>query len=80
MENKMGVVNTVGFDIFPKQGVDLGKRVRVCFDYDTSRVIEGVMVRCDQEEPFVQIIKLDNGNYVLTEECQYQVSYMQPGE
>lgn len=47
----MGVVETIDFDNFPKQKDDnykypsIGKRVRVCYKYDTSRCHEGVIVK-----------------------------------
>ena len=67
----MGVVNTITYDRFPKQGSFLGKRVEVCFHYDTEHTFMGTIVRDDREEPYVTIIKLDNGLFVLTDECQY---------
>lgn len=67
----MGVVATVGFDKFPKQGPWLGKRTRVCFDYDTSREVMGTIVRDDNEEPWKTIISLDDGRVVLATECMY---------
>lgn len=72
----MGCVETIGFDRFPKQSVDLGKRVRVCFHYDTApyRVLWGFIVRADIEEPYRTIIQLDNGRVVLASECQYHIT------
>lgn len=67
----MGVVANVGYDTFPKQGDWLGKRVKVCFRYDTKHTIGGTIVRDDRQEPFVGIIKLDDGRYVLSTECQH---------
>ena len=67
----MGVVSTIDAESFPKQGSMIGKRARVCFKYDTSKVIEGVVVRDDIEEPWRTIIALDDGRYVLGTECQY---------
>lgn len=69
----MGCSKKVGIDIFPKQGPFLHCRVRVCFNYDTSSVIEGEMVRQDMEEPYLSIIKLDDGRYIMTTECQFQL-------
>ena len=60
---------------YPKQGIYLLKRVRVCFDYDTSNTILGRVVRDDEEEPGLMIIQLDDGRYVLSTECQYQIDY-----
>lgn len=68
----MGCSESVGIDKYPKQGRFLHYRVRVCFHYDTSRVIEGTMVRNDMEEPYLSIIKLDDGRYIMSTECQFQ--------
>ncbi|ENZ77970.1 MULTISPECIES: hypothetical protein [Ralstonia] len=57
---------------FPKQGGHAGKRVEVCFQQDTTRVIEGVVLREDVEEPFRTIIHLDDGRVVLDTECQFR--------
>lgn len=72
----MGVVKNIRFDQFPKQcrasdfgGV--GTDVLVLFNYDTEHKIPGVIVRDDAEEPYVTIIKLLDGRYVLATECQY---------
>ena len=67
----MGVVDGVGYDIFPKQGSYKGKRVRVCFNYDTRKTVGGHCVRDDDEKPGVMIFALDDGRYVLSSECQY---------
>lgn len=75
----MGVVNTINYDHFPKQADEnykypkLGKRVKVCYKYDTTRTHMGTIVRNDIEEPGETIIKLDNGRYVRAEECQYSI-------
>jgi hypothetical protein len=63
--------DSITFDRFPKQGAYVGRRVRVCFDYDTSKQVTGTVVREDVEEPGEMIIKLDNGRYVRSVECQY---------
>lgn len=63
----------VGFNRFPKQGSFWGRRVVVCFDFDTSRTILGTVVREDIEAPGRMIIKLDDGRYVLSTECQYSL-------
>lgn len=67
----MGIHENINFDSFPKQGKLVGKRVRVCFNYDTSRIIRGTIVRDDLEEPGELIIKLDDGRYVRAVECMY---------
>lgn len=68
----MGCTKEIDAEHFPKQGRYLGKRVRVCFNYDTSRTLLGLVVRDDAEEPGRMIIKLDDGRHVLSTECQYQ--------
>lgn len=75
----MGIVPGVGFDQFPKQDTDttfggVGARVRVCFNYDSSREIGGEVVRADEEAPGRKIIKLDDGRHVLTSECMWSPS------
>lgn len=67
----MGNVRTITSRTFPKQGSCLGKRVEVFFHYDTSTVLNGECVRDDIEEPFRAIFKLDDGRFVLADECQY---------
>lgn len=68
----MGVSKNIGINTFPIQGLLAGLRVNVCFNYDTENSIQGTLVRDDAEDPFVQIIRLDDGRFVLTTECQYQ--------
>jgi hypothetical protein len=67
----MGIEPAVGADTFPKQGDWVGRTVRVCFNYDSSTEIDGVIVRQDIEEPGRMIIALSNGRYVLSTECMY---------
>lgn len=68
----MGAHDNISFDKFPKQGSYLLREVEVCFNYDTSKTISGVVVREDAEAPGLMIIKLDNGRHVLSTECQYR--------
>ena len=58
---------------FPKQGFFLHKKVRVCFNYDTSKIVKGLVVRDDAEEPGHMIIALDDGRHVLATECMYSL-------
>lgn len=75
----MGVVRTIDYDHFPKQEDEnytyprLGKRVEVCYKYDTTKKHMGTIVRDDIEYPGETIIKLDNGRYLRGVECQYRV-------
>ena len=68
----MGIEKNVGFDVFPKQGNLLSKAVEVCFDYYTARNLRGKIVRDDIEEPYLTIIELENGKYIMGTECQYR--------
>jgi len=68
-----GNEKSISFERFPKQGSFLLREVLVCFDYDTSRTLKGLVVREDAEEPGRMIIKLENGRYVLSTECQYRL-------
>lgn len=69
----MGSHQNIDYDKFPKQGHHLGRRVKVCFNYDTSKLISGTIVRDDMEEPYRLVIKLDDGRYVLSIECMYSL-------
>jgi hypothetical protein len=68
----MGTSPHIDTDKFPAQASRVGRKVNVCFHYDTSRPICGVVVRDDISEPFVGIIRLDDGRHVLMTECQFQ--------
>ena len=68
----MGVHPNIGFKKFPKQGPSVGQPVSVCFNYDTASRIGGKIVRNDYEAPFIGIIALDDGRFILMTECQYQ--------
>jgi hypothetical protein len=69
----MGVKANISATEFPKQGALAGKRVAVCFHHDTTRTIEGVVLRDDMEEPLHRVIHLDDGRVVLDTECQFQL-------
>lgn len=69
----MGVQPGITHNTFPKQGSWLGRRCKVCFDYDTSNTVLGTIRREDVEEPGCMIIELDDGRLVLSTECQYQL-------
>ena len=72
-EVTMGVEANISYKKYPKQGSHLGKRVSVCFNYDTNRLIDGTVVRDDMEAPWRTIISLDDRRVVLASECQYSV-------
>lgn len=67
----MGVHSNIDMNKFPKQGSYLGKHVEVGFHYNVEQTIKGVVVRDDDEDPFLTIIRLDDGRYILATECQY---------
>lgn len=69
----MGTHPNIDLDKFPKQGRLFGKKVQVCFHYNSSDTVNGKVVRDDAEDPFVTIIKLSDGRFVLDSECQYHV-------
>ena len=68
----MGVSANVGFHDYPRQGSWLNRRMVVCFDYDTANTIGATCVREDDEEPGIMILRLDDGRYVLSTECQFR--------
>lgn len=69
----MVVVSNIDYQQFPRQGLYLGWRVKVCFKYDLENRVMGTIVRDDIEEPFRTIIRLDDGRFVLSTECQYSL-------
>lgn len=70
----MGCHTNITKDLFPKQGSFLDKVVEVCFHYNTKDTIFGRVVRDDTEEPGRMIIRLYDGRYVLSTECQYSLA------
>jgi hypothetical protein len=72
----MGVHENININNFPKQSSWLGKKVEVCFNYDTSKQLKGTIVRDDIEEPGETIIEVEYElpyckRYINTKECQY---------
>jgi hypothetical protein len=57
----------------PASGRYLGARVKVCFNYDTSALYGGVVVRDDTTEPGLMIIRLDSGEHLTSLECQWSL-------
>jgi len=66
----MGSVKNITATTFPNQGDLLGCRARVLFHYGGPQLL-GIIVRDDLDAPYVGIIHLDDGRYVLMTECQY---------
>ena len=67
----MGTHPNITADQFPKQGSWLKRRAKVCFHYDTTKVVMGTIIRDDAELPGHCIILLDDGRAVLTSECMW---------
>ena len=71
----MGFHKNIDFEKFPKQGDQLNKEVKVTFHYNTEKNLKGTIVRDDIEDPFLLLIKLEDGRYVRATECQYQPNF-----
>ena len=69
----MGCVETIDAYRFPKQSEYVNRRCSVCFKYDTTRWLKGVIIRDDREEPFETLIRLDDGRVIRGTECQYSI-------
>ncbi|MEN2468014.1 hypothetical protein [Ornithinibacillus sp. JPR2-1] len=69
----MGVHQNISGSNYPRQGDFLNKRTKVCFNYDTKNYIGGTVIRDDREDPFLTLIKLDDGRYISSTECQYSI-------
>jgi len=66
----MGLQRSINVDMFfPKQSAELHKRVWVAFHFNYK--VEGEVVRDDVQDPFLTIIKLKDGRFVLGSECSY---------
>jgi hypothetical protein len=57
---------------FPQQE-HIGVEVAVTFHYDTKNPMRGHIVRSDVNSPFITIIKLVDGRYILSDECHYSI-------
>lgn len=67
------VHRNIDIDRYPKQGVHLGKKVRLCFNYNTQYTVIAECVRSDLESPYVAIFKTDDGRYILSTECKHEL-------
>lgn len=74
----MGIENKIDINNFPKQYSvkesstgGIGRKVEVCFNYQSDKIIEGVIIRDDCEVPYRKIIRLNDGRVILATECQY---------
>jgi hypothetical protein len=69
----MGLHKNVSLtSVWPEQGSHLNKLVTVgTFNDSDDTRMDGLIVRDDIEEPFLTIIRLDDGRYILGDECHY---------
>lgn len=67
----MGCHYKFDIDKYPVQTKYLGKRVKVCFHYNTSEFRIGTICRDDYGEPGLTLIFLEDGRIVTPAECQY---------
>lgn len=67
----MGTTPHIDADTYPEQGAYKGTRVKVCYNYDTSRTVEGTVIRDDKTEPGLMIIRTDDDRAILATECQW---------
>jgi hypothetical protein len=67
----MGVRRDIRMGVFPPQGSALHRQVKVILDYDTPRHTTGKVVRDDVSDPWLMIIQLEDGRFVLSTECMY---------
>lgn len=68
----MGIEKYVKSGVFPKQNSYLLNRsVEICIECNDAGMTKGKIVRADIEEPYVIIIHLENGQYVLGSECRF---------
>lgn len=66
----MGYSQHISATSFPRQGQWAHRSVLVRFHND-ERVMRGVVVRDDNSDPYVMIIRLEDGRHVLSAECVY---------
>jgi hypothetical protein len=66
----MGQEKNIDSTKYPKQNPK--RRVLVRFKDGTNTDFLGNIVRDDAEHPFKTIILLDDGRYVLSEECMFR--------
>lgn len=67
----MGTHENININKYPKQSGKLNAKVKLYFHHDTSKSLNGEVVRDDTEAPFLTIIKSEAGKLYLATECQY---------
>lgn len=68
----MGVIENITHNKYPKQSNNLGKKVNICFHYNTENKIEAFIIRDDIEDPGETIFLTLDGRIIRSTECQYQ--------
>lgn len=69
----MGVHQNISKVRFPKQGMLLNREVSVYFGEETSDTVPAIVVRCDAQPPWVTLLELADGRFVLATECRFRV-------
>lgn len=72
----MGMVSNINNVQFPVQGNFRGKKMKICFNYDTSKKYDAICIRDDAEEPGKMLFSFTHPmtgktEYVLSTECMY---------
>lgn len=68
----MGSKENINYDQYPKQTNKVGKKVEVCYHYNTSKTHHGFILRDDAEDPYETIFQLENGRVLRSVECHYR--------
>lgn len=69
----MGMHPKITHNTFPKQGDNLGDKVKLCFHYDLDNLVDAICVRDDAEEPWFTMFRTTDGSdrVVLATECAW---------
>lgn len=66
-------MKNINYDEKPKQSDWLNRKVVVCYNYETDKTENGVIVRCDEVQPGIMLIQLESGFILRSTECQYRL-------
>ena len=73
LKKKKMLYENVTSSRFPKQcEARLNRKVFALFHDDLMLRVPGTLVRCDEEMPYVTILKLDDGRFILDTECIFE--------
>ena len=67
----MGVIPNITHEKFPQQSEYVGKKVELCFHYNTLEKVIATVVRDDKEEPGETIFLTLDGRIILSTECHW---------